>query len=198
MIIIDISPDDLTYRASDYERLSSLLPYYKSHPEIRSIADLRGPFEKIKNFSATYPYNSLILMIAMSNLETNRLRKPDNKGYVPLFKTMNREKRDTLNINYGTIDENKLTALKDIISICKKKNIDLVFVHSPIWNINQINFNKDRLSDLCTSEGIRYLDLSNSPSFINKDDCFADVNHLNDKGARLFSTMIAEIILQNE
>jgi hypothetical protein len=198
MIIIDISPEELTYSKSEYERLSSLLPYYKSHPEIGRIADLRGPFEKIKNFSATYPYNSLILMIAFGNLESNILRKPDTKGYVPLFKTMNRKEKDTLNINYGTIDENKLAALRDIISICNKKNIDLVFVHSPIWNINQINFCESKLFELCSSGGNRYLDLSTDQTFINSPDYFADINHLNDKGARVFSNMVVDRIMQIE
>ena len=35
MIIIDISPEELGYNATEYERLSSLLPYYQTHPEIR-------------------------------------------------------------------------------------------------------------------------------------------------------------------
>ncbi len=198
MIIMDIRPEELAYRSSEYERLSSLLPYYKSHPEIRTIVDLRGPFERIKNFSAIYPYNSLILMIAMGNLESNKLRKPDNKGYIPLYKTMVQKEKDTLNIIAGTIDENKIHALKDIVSTCKQKKIDLIFIHSPMWNINQPTFYGDKLSELCPSQGIRYLDLSNHPAFMNNSKLFADINHLNYEGARVLSNIVVDTIMQTE
>ena len=62
-IIFDINPDEIEYRISSYERLSSILPYYHGHPEIRSTVNLRSPFEKIKLISATYPYNSILLTI---------------------------------------------------------------------------------------------------------------------------------------
>lgn len=70
----------------DYNRLSSILPYYKSHGEIREIVELKSPFEKIKLLSEVYPFNSQLLTIAIGNLEINKKRKPDNKGYVPLHK----------------------------------------------------------------------------------------------------------------
>jgi hypothetical protein len=195
LVIIDISPEELAYNSVEYERLSSLLPYYKAHPEIRQIVDLRGPFEKTKHISSIYPYNSLIMLIAMGNLQYNKLRKPDNKGYVPLYKTMINEKHDTLKIIAGTLDENKIVAIKDIISTCKQNNIDLVFVYSPTWNISQISFYNDKLSELFSSEGIRFLDLSNPPAFMNKSNLFADINHLNDDGAKVFSNMVTDSIL---
>lgn len=196
MIIIDINPEELGYNANEYERLSALLPYYKSNPEIRDIVNLRGPFEKIKHISAIYPYNSLILMIAMGNLESNKLRKPDDKGYIPLYGTMKQEEKDTLKISTGNFDENKFHALEDIISTCKEKNIDLIFVHSPVWNINQFNFYDNKLYELCSSQGIRYFDMSNDLTFISNYRYFADIGHLNDEGAKVFSKMLIGSILQ--
>ena len=69
----------------DYDRMSPLLPYYRTHEEIRSIVELKSPFERIKLLSEIYPFNSQILTIAIGNLEINKKRKPDNEGYVPLY-----------------------------------------------------------------------------------------------------------------
>ena len=197
LIIVDISPGELIYSVAEYEKLSLLLPYYKSHPEIGHIVDFKSPFEKVKLISAIYPYNSLILQIGMGNLDLNKERVSDNKGYVPIFKVMKNEKIDTAKISTCTIDENEIRALKDIISTCQQQKIDLIFVYSPIWSIIQDSFCNTILSELCSVKGIRYFDLSNSPAFINNPDYFADIRHLNDEGARVFSTMLIDKILQN-
>jgi hypothetical protein len=196
MIIIDILPRGLKYDAIEYERLSTLLPYYQTHPEIRYIIDLRGPFEKIKHLSTIYPYNSMILQIATGNLEYNKQRRPDINGYVPLIKTMKNVKIDTSKISTYTIDENKTRALKDIISTCQQKNIDLVFVISPYWGIIRDSLGNSMLSELCSVKGVRYLDMSDSPVFINNPEFFADISHLNDKGARVFTAMLINKIWQ--
>ena len=191
LIIIDIRPEELAYSAIEYYRLASLLPYYQSHPEIRRIVDYRSAFEKVKHVSAIYPYNSLILRIAMGNLKYSDKEEPSTKGYVPIVKIMKNKTIDTLKINAFIIDENKILALKDIISICKRKNIELVFVFSPVWSIIQNTFCSSIISDLCYENGIRYVDMSNHETFISNPRYFADISHLNDEGARVFSTILA-------
>jgi len=195
LIIFDINPEDLSYSATDYERLSSLLPYYKSHPEIRDILDLRGPFERIKHVSGIYPYNSLVLLIAIGNLEYNKLRKSDNKGYIPLIKKMANNKIDTIYNTSQNIDENKICALNDIFTICQEKSIDLILVYSPTYTIIQKSYANDVLVELSLANGIKYFNLSNSPEFINNPSYFADKNHLNDVGAGVFSNVIIDKIM---
>jgi hypothetical protein len=190
LIIIDIRPEELAYSAIEYDRLSSLLPYYQSHPEIRRVVDYRGPLEKIKHVSAIYPYNSLILRIATGNLKTSDEEEPGTKGYVPIVKIMKNKTIDTLKINAFIIDENKILALKEIISTCKQKNIELVFVFSPVWSIIQNTFSGSIVSDLCSENGISYVDMSNHETFISNPGYFADISHLNDEGARVFSTLL--------
>ncbi len=197
LIIIDIRPEDLKYLIFQYERLSLLLPYFQTHPEIRSIIDLKGPFEKTKLISAIYPYNSLILQIAMGNLNYNKERMPNVKGYIPGYGIMKQEKLDTSKNYTCILDENQIQALKDISSTCKQKNIDLVFVFSPIWII-QDNFCNTIISEFCSDNDIRYLDMSNLPVFINNPDYFEDKTHLNNEGARLFSTMLINEIRRTD
>lgn len=194
LIIIDIRPGDLNYSTSEYERLSLLLPYYQKHPEISRIIDFRGPYEKIKLISAIYPYNSLILQIIIGNLDYNKDRVPDIKGFVPYFNVMKYERMDTLQIGSFSIDENKNRALKDIISTCKQKRINLVFVYSPVWSISQSGYS-GAISELCFKNGIRYIDMSNYPVFNNHPEYFNDWDHLNNDGARVFSSILINKIM---
>jgi len=190
LIILDIRAYDLGHIPSEYERLSQLLPYYQQYPEIREVIDLRGPFEKLKQISSIYSYNSLIFQIINGNLGLIKAGETNLKGYVPLSGTMTKEKIDIWDLNNTRIDENKIHALKDIISTCKQKNIDLVFVQSPSWLIIQDSVCKKIISDMCSENGIAYIDMSNDSTFIKRPDYFADMNHLNNTGAIVFSDML--------
>lgn len=202
MVIFDINPDDLAFRPSEYDRLSMLLPYYRDHPEIRRILDRRGPFERIKHISAVYPYNSMLLQIMAGNLEYNKQRLPENlKGYMPLYQSVQPGQTeisdstpvDTLDHGNVKRDLAKTQALEDIITISDKKNIRLIFVFSPIRRIIGNNDFADYLSHLSATKGldITVLDHSNDSVFINNPSWFADINHLNDTGARIFSSVVA-------
>ena len=152
MIILDIRPEDLAYNAYEYDRLSLLLPYYQTHPETAEIVNLKGPFEKIKLVSAIYPYNSMIFRIVMGNLEYNKKREMDDNGYVPFFHTMQYERIDTLQSAILPADEHKIDALSDIISVCQQKNIDLIFVFSPLWLIIEDNLRDTIITNLCSQK----------------------------------------------
>lgn len=196
LIIFDIRPYELGNITSEYERLSILLPYYRKYPEIRSIINLRGPFEKLKHISSIYPYNSLVFQIVRGTLNLRKTSAPNLKGYIPLFRTMKANNIDSWNLSNITIDENKINALKDIIATCKQKKIELVFVYSPMWRIIQNSFCDSLISRICSEQGISYINMSNDSTFINRPDYFEDVSHLNNEGARVFSNMLIDKIYQ--
>jgi len=198
LIIFDIRPYELGNIVPEYDRLSILLPYYQKYPEIRHVIELRGPFEKFKHISYIYPYNSLIFQILRGNLGFSKSEGPELKGYIPLNKTMKPEKKGTWDICDIPIDKNKVNLVEDIISTCKKKNIDLIFVHSPIWVIMHKSYCHNILSDICSENGVRYIDMSNDSTFINKPAYFEDISHLNDKGARIFSEMLINKICKTD
>ncbi|MFZ2338515.1 MAG: hypothetical protein WAW07_02195 [Bacteroidales bacterium] len=198
IIIFDIRPTDLAFNAFEYDRLSDLLPYCHSHPEIDEIVSLRGPFEKIKQFSEIYPYNSMIFRIAMGNLNFNKTREQDEKGYMPFFTTMQSEKIDTLiNVPFK-VDEIKIDAIKDIISTCQQKNIALIFVFSPFWYLMQTTPADNILNELCSQNGIPFINMSNDSTFMNNPQYFADKSHLNDEGARAFSSLLIQKIKEGD
>lgn len=194
IVLFDIQPDELFYEKSNYDRLSSLLPYYKNHPEIRKIVNLRSPYEKYKMISSIYPYNSSLLTIAAGNFGFNRSRRNDRSGYIPLHGALDDTVLYNLNTENSIIDTNKVNALKDIIKLCREKEIGLILVHSPVYAIVEKNISTDLIEKISQQNNIVYLDYLNNPEFISNVKFFMDQDHLNDTGARYFSRLIAHTI----
>lgn len=196
-VILDIRPYELRYDPSDYEKLSVLLPYNRANPEFDRLIDLRGPFEKVKRISSIYPYNSLIIQIAMGNIRNPDKNDKNSKGYDPIYDVMKSEELDTLEIETNKIDINKSIALQQIILTCQKENIDLILVNSPAYHILKDSLYTKNLQKLCTENRIKFWDMSNHPVFKNNPRYFADKSHLNDEGAKLFTNLLIDSIQQN-
>jgi hypothetical protein len=190
IIIFDFNPDEMYYEESDYERLSSLLPYCKKHPEILSIVELKSPFEKYKQISEIYPFNSCLLTIIMGNLETNKNRKGDIKGYVPLTGVI----RDTvLHKMYnpeGELDGNKVNSIQDIIQYCNNYNINLFFIQSPIYAQVENTMSTQYLAKVAKENNVIFWNFSNCIDFLSNPMYFQDQKHLNGNGATFFSHLL--------
>jgi|WetSurMetagenome_2_1015567.scaffolds.fasta_scaffold121404_2 hypothetical protein len=197
IIIFDINPNELIYRKDDYEKLSTLLPYYQDHPELRDIIKLRGPFEEYKLYSAIYPFNSLLTSIGIESLQISKTRYTSDKGYLPLYNKMKGIKaNNALQKTVGTIDQNKLNALNDIALTCKNKNIRLLLVFSPIYNNSTESPATKIIENIANSENCQYFDFSNDSTYDNHPEYFQDNVHLNDDGAKIFSNILSEKLME--
>src|SRR5664279_77510 len=133
MIILDFDEQEFIKDQADYDKLSTLLPYYKKHPEIRPIVDLKSPYEKYKLLSRIYPYNSSILTIAIGNMEFNKKRRGDFNGYVPLTDTWNEPIRDSSTFLNYAMDSIKISIFESFIKDCVASKIRLYIVCSPLF-----------------------------------------------------------------
>jgi hypothetical protein len=194
IVIFDINPDELAKNEQDYERLSSLLPYYRDHPEIRSIVELKSPYEKYKLLSEIYPFNSSLLTIIIGNLEVNRDRKGDRKGYVPLTGLMQDTVFHKLSFQEGGLDINKIKSIKDIIRYCDSNDIALFFIQSPIYAQVGNTLSLGYLAKVTRESNVIFWDLSDHPDILSKPEFFQDQDHLNDTGAAYFSEMVVNRI----
>lgn len=77
----------------------------------------------------------------------------------------------------------------DIIFLCKKHNIKIIFLNTPkkasycqSYNKRTIELTKNFLKYLNISSKIRFIDLFNNPTFNDED--FIDCDHLNETGAK--------------
>ena len=177
-----------------YDRLSSLLPYYKDHEEIREIVELKSPYERIKLLSEIYPFNSQILTIGVGNLEMNKNRKTDNKGYVPLYEEWqyNLESYDV--IRTKILDENQINAFKEFIELTKKSESELFVIYSPIYTKLHKDQSMAKCEKICTKEKIPFWNYSMDTLFLNNKKFFQDPDHLNHSGALEFSKLVVNRI----
>ena len=195
ILIFDVNPDELSYITKSYDWLSSLLPYYKTHSEIRSIIELKSYFEKYKLISKIYPYNSSLLAIAIGNLELNKKRKEDNLGYIPLLNIIDDTILHNLNSGVNKLDTNKLNAVTDIVQYCATNNISLIFVQSPLYAKVSNTLSIEYFKKLAKERNVVFLNFINDPEFLKKPELFQDIYHLNDQGAAYFSRLLTQKII---
>ncbi len=180
-----------------YDNLSSLLPYYYSHKEIRKEIELRSPFERIKLVSKIYPFNSQILTIGIGNMDINEKRKPDNKGYVPLVSERAVTMEVYSSIKEDPIDSNKVKSFSEFVIVAKKSGAKVYIIYSPLFQ-QLSNYNEIAIcNEICLKEGVPFFDFSRDRFYLNRGDLFYDGVHLNNDGATILSKMVAHRILNN-
>jgi hypothetical protein len=174
----------------DYDRLSCLLPYYKSHMEIREIVELRSPFERIKMISGIYPFNSEILNIVLGNLGRINKNYIDKKGYIPLDGELKTKIDFKVNSVAYSVDSNKLTSFREFISIAKKSGAQVSVIYSPIYEKFDRKQEIEICKNNCYSMNVPFWDFSKNDIFMQNRHFFRDVDHLNHKGAIQFSNLV--------
>lgn len=194
-VILDILNREFMVNPDSYDRLATLMPFYRSHKVLRPIINLRGPFEPVKNLSFIYPYNSKIQAIAVGNLDFNKKRKMDFNGYVPLPATMPRSPKAVKVDNAYPIDTVKIAAYRAILETCKNNNIRLFVVCSPYYDhLDKEDRSISMAREMAGEYGVPFWNLSAQADFMDKPEWFDDETHFNDTGARLFSKFIADKI----
>lgn len=195
IILLDCEYSVLKKSESSYERLSPLLPFYKDHPELRSVIELRGPFEKYKLLSNIYPYNSLMFKIAAGNRASGKKKNETIKGYMPLTHSLDEPIKTIDYTNAYELDTLKVNMLQAFIDDCKKRNIQLFIICSPYY-INSIgtDYSIQVVKEKAAANNVDFLDYSKEKAFLSNSKLFDDTVHVNFTGSKLFSSMIARDI----
>jgi len=194
IIIIDIFSSELCYSASGIDQTASLLPYYYSHPEIQSIVDLAGNYEKYKMLSSIYPFNSKLIRIVIGNMEKYKKIQGDQQGYVPLYGQMNDTVLRPMDSTTMAVDPIKLEALASFAEYCKMKGIRLLIITSPVLAKVKKVSNEEILKSIAEKYNAQYLDYANDSLFMKKPEYFQDYLHLNNDGAARFTNRIIQRI----
>ena len=201
IIILDLMYGELGNALYSYDRLASLSPYYKTHPEMQPIIELRSNNEKIKMISGIYPYNSLLMSIISGNLDKEGKKNKDIKGYLPVpaesvihkpIQTVDRREPYEL-------DSTRTKVLQAFIQDCKQAKIRLYIVCSPYYEKSiGTDLSMDQIKKLATTYQVNFFDFSTESVFLNRPELFGDPWHLNDSGAHIFSKMMVAKIEQAE
>ena len=193
IVILDIENGVFKESQSSYDKLSILLPFYKDHPEIRPIIDMRSRFERLKLLSNVYPYNSLLFKIAFGNLNTKK--SDDIKGYVPLKRLWNEPLRTVdLSIQYK-LDTNKIKFFKAFINDCNKAHVKLYMVCSPYY-LRLLGTDSSMIlaKRIAYEANINFIDFSRDESFLVNPKLFDDPVHVNTVGSKIFCNKLIDTL----
>jgi hypothetical protein len=196
IIVLSFDAGNFSINSDAYDRLAVLLPFYKNHPEIRSIVNLKGPYEKIKLLSSIYPYNSLVLPIIIGNTEYSKKKYFNINGFRPLKKFFKKE-LETFDYTRDTaLDSIKVKTYKSFINDCIYNHIQL-YIICPPYMIRPIGIDHSIVAGkkIAVEYNIPFLDYSRDSFFINKPQLFADYRHLNADGADYFTNEIIHRIV---
>lgn len=192
--ILDIISIDFekTLPQHDKEKLGVLLPFVHKSDILKETVLMRGWEEKIKFASSVYPFNSMQLHMARNNLTSMR---SDVKGFVGLARKWDKpiEKKEVTEIEN---DSEKIDALYEFIELCKINNIALyVFISPHYADFNGESKYKHLAEELKAKTGIELISFENEPFFMERPELFADPFHLNENGAKKYTGLVTEIIL---
>ena len=132
---------------------------------------------------------SRVLLSAVVNL----FDKPMNFGGYEGSDKNNIRKESIYHINENDFSKRSMQKIyvEKIIKYCREKNVDLIFLRTPKHNSDGINnFNQSKeffISFIKNFDEVKYVDFS---EFFLGDSCFADKFHLNNRGARIFSSYL--------
>lgn len=187
VIVMDMMPDEFETRPMSYQRVSILLPYYDSHPELKPICELKSGYEKFKLLSKIYPYNSKLLSAITAVLHIKQGEK-GIEGYLPLSSTL--KGREPVEILKNDMDTVKVAYFKKFVDDCNKAGVKLMVTISPIYvKYNTASKSISVARQICSNSRVPFLDYSHDASY---SEClFADPYHLNKSGANLFTRRFA-------
>jgi hypothetical protein len=199
--ILDFNVGELKMIPESYDRLSALLPYYSSNPELQSIVKLKGPFERIKLVSKIYPFNSLLFTILIGSTEYNKARDyiDDQNGYVPLNRIWKRSIGPAIRPEHYKLDSTKIRILQSFIQECENSNIQLYICISPRFvKYAGKDLSVEIVHKIADHYNVPFYNFSNDTLFCEHPQYFADKMHLNCTGAKIFSNEVVDKIKQNQ
>ena len=139
----------------------------------------------------------MLFTIAVGTTEYNKSREyiNDKKGYVPLNRVWKRDiTTDASTLKYG-LDSNKTDIFKFFITDCMNSNVKLYIFISPTFkNYTHEDPSIEVAQKIANEFNIPFYNFSGDTSFLNHIGLFADVLHLNDKGAKIYSNRVVDKI----
>lgn len=197
VIVLDVRDNEFQSFKDNYEELSVLLPFYKTHPEIRRIVNMRSKYEKLKLISSIYPFNSMMFKILAGNTDINKDSRTIIKGYQRIDNVWNKPLKPAPAPVYN-VDSNNIRSYKNFIAECIDKNIRLIIVTTPYLNKQHLHSADVELAGQVAADyNIPFLDYSHEQSLVSQPQLFADPVHLNNTGAGILSNMVIDSLIKN-
>lgn len=195
LVIWDISDDCLSHNLdwTDFMEISDYWPY-RLNAYGKSIVREMGRFQPVSMKSWLYRYNSKLPEYLFSFVSGRQ----SQSGYVPLPDEAAYSFEKTVSELPGNLNEKKVELFEAVLTTCLKKGSKVILVTSPRFTEDGIQqtVQYQTLCDIAARLDIPYFNYHEDPAFSNDKFLFRDVDHLNERGATLFTERLIHDIRQ--
>lgn len=191
LIIYDVTGFDM-YEDDNMKYLDLMKPYYYEKG-IDSIFWSVEPKTRIMMLSNLYRYNTTCLRV-LGNYIHPMTNYP--KGYLAMHKTMDYEpiiKED----NEKVIDTLKIHYFESFIRLAQSKGVLLLCCVSPSYKASADDSKYESIKLLCVKFGVPFLYCGVDSDISFNNLFFQDRTHMNDQGARLYTSKLMYWIKNN-
>lgn len=192
LIIYTLTPQYDYIKSDDYSKyLNIVKPYYGLEESVVKIYDdLMGWSDRLiltSNFVKFNSYGAQLIYYWLSK------KNMGLQGYEPLYETFIPYETTQEQIeNQYEIDIQKMAYLESLFSDIKKKGIPILCLLTPDYRDNLNLHDYDEGLQLCEKYDIPVVNHKYYDGISQNAQYFYDMGHLNDKGAKCYSSMLCE------
>lgn len=186
LLIFEVGESELVVSNRDIQSaVSQMAPYYQFTQQATQYLNRINHKTWIQMQSSMYRFNNKTMQI-ISSIMTPSLA---NNGYDPLYGEILTYTPDISKYSDIELSPYSVQSLMQVIEKCKHLAVNFVIVSSPRY---QTTTNNNRLADICLTTNIPYIEIYNEDIFNTHPNYFKDAAHLNDTGAKVFTSMLFE------
>ena len=187
VICLEVMTSDYARQADAFETTSFFAPYVGKNDCADSIFREAGTYWTYR-LSHLYRYNAK----AVSNMGGLLLNKQSEgeHGYLPIARPAHFPDKPEKQETPAECDSLKLHYLRKFITLCRERDIKLVFMVSPAYRVASADL-YDVLKEVASEYEIPFLDYHSQGLYLDHPEYFKDKSHLWDKGARLYTAVFA-------
>jgi hypothetical protein len=191
VIILNVDENDLI-SPPDYEIAGVLRPYYHSCPPIRPVLNKASNFEWLLMQSRLYEYNSsfyyLLRPYFIHGLDGNTSDKGWKPNWGEIRSELTKEPEIVREIDKDSLNKESVALFETFVKKIRQRGCQLIFVVSPNYGrSSDFSLTVQYLREKSKKDKIPLFVYSSDTSFITNPDYFADPDHLNVRGAQIFT-----------
>src|SRR4030095_15194762 len=120
----------------------------------------------------------------------------DTKSYIISNEVSLNPEEKIVNEGRYELDTNKIKIYEDFIRDCIDRKVEVYVVSSPYYvTYDSTDYSIRVGKEIAAKYHIPYFDFSMDPYFHSHPELFADIIHLNNKGATIFSNRVADSMM---
>lgn len=198
MILWDIQPGSFAGEdySLEYQNMRYLSPYYPANTWAESYINSESPKMRYRMMSRMFAFNSKVLnyvfpLVTHSSVTENGYLPLDTDGYLYPEMGKQAEIEEVVNRTY-------LDLLDKTMKRCKEKGVELRMYISPAFTQKSAltTVAEEEIGSVAICNNVSFTNAHSDDSFMQDATLFKDACHLNDKGAKLYTTRVIEDVLQ--